>query len=79
MLATLLETRPPVVSFHFGVPLQDRIQALHDVGIVLLGSATSLAEARAIVAAGADAVVAQGYEAGGHRGVFDPSTTLADF
>lgn len=72
MLAALLEERPPVVSFHFGVPALDRIRALRDAGIVLLGSATSLAEARAVVAAGADAVVAQGYEAGGHRAVFDP-------
>jgi nitronate monooxygenase len=39
---------------------------------VLLGSATSVAEARTLVAAGVDAIVAQGYEAGGHRGVFDP-------
>ena len=72
MLAALLGERPPVVSFHFGVPAPDRIRALRDAGIVLLASATSLAEARAVVAAGADAVVAQGYEAGGHRGVFDP-------
>jgi nitronate monooxygenase len=40
---------------------------------VLLGSATSVAEARALASAGVDAIVAQGYEAGGHRGVFDPS------
>ena len=72
MLATLLEMRPPVVSFHFGVPPADRLVPLRDAGIVLLGSATSLAEARAVIAAGAHMVVAQGYEAGGHRGVFDP-------
>jgi len=71
MLALLLETRPRVVSFHFGVPSPDRIRALRDAGIILLGSATNLAEARAVAAAGAHAVVAQGYEAGGHRGVFD--------
>jgi nitronate monooxygenase len=73
MLAALIAERPKVVSFHFGVPSQERIAALHNAGIVLLGSATSLAEARALVAAGVDAVVAQGYEAGGHRGVFDPT------
>jgi nitronate monooxygenase len=72
MLAVLLEARPRVVSFHFGVPPEDRVRALRDAGIILLGSATSLAEARAVVAAGAHAVVAQGYEAGGHRGLFDP-------
>ena len=73
MLAMLLAERPKVVSFHFGVPSRERIAALRDAGIVLLGSATSVAEARALVAAGVDAVVAQGYEAGGHRGVFDPN------
>ena len=72
MLAALVAERPRVVSFHFGVPSPDRVRALRDAGIVLLGSATHLAEARRLVAAGVHAVVAQGYEAGGHRGVFDP-------
>ncbi|MBU8536632.1 NAD(P)H-dependent flavin oxidoreductase [Falsiroseomonas tokyonensis] len=72
MLAVLLEAPPPVVSFHFGLPSTDRIAALRQAGCVLLATATSLAEARAIEAAGIDAVVAQGWEAGGHRGVFDP-------
>jgi nitronate monooxygenase len=72
MLAALVTERPTVVSFHFGVPSPDRVRALRDAGIVLLGSATHLAEARRLVAAGVHAVVAQGYEAGGHRGVFDP-------
>jgi nitronate monooxygenase len=71
MLAMLLAERPAVVSFHFGLPSPDRIGALRDAGIVLLASATDLDDARAIEAAGIDAVVAQGYEAGGHRGVFD--------
>jgi len=73
MLAMLLQEKPQVVSFHFGAPARERIEALHDAGIVLMGSATSGAEARALVAAGVDVVIAQGYEAGGHRGVFDPS------
>jgi nitronate monooxygenase len=72
MLAALVADRPKVVSFHFGVPPRARIEALHDAGIVLLGTATSVAEALALVEAGVDVVVAQGYEAGGHRGVFDP-------
>jgi nitronate monooxygenase len=72
MLALLLAEKPKVVSFHFGIPSPDRLAALHDAGIALLGSATNFAEARALVAAGVDAVIAQGYEAGGHRGVFDP-------
>lgn len=72
MLEALVETAPPVVSFHFGLPAADRIVALRAAGCVLFATATSLAEARAIEAAGIDAVVAQGYEAGGHRGIFDP-------
>jgi nitronate monooxygenase len=72
MLAMLVAEKPKVVSFHFGVPSRERIAALHGAGIVLLGSATSLAEARALADAGIDAIVAQGWEAGGHRGVFDP-------
>ncbi|MGO4549790.1 NAD(P)H-dependent flavin oxidoreductase [Lysobacter sp. 2RAF19] len=72
MLAALVEARPAVVSFHFGLPTEAQRDALHAAGIVLIASATSLSEARAIEAAGLDAIVAQGYEAGGHRGVFDP-------
>jgi nitronate monooxygenase len=72
MLAMLLETRPSVVSFHFGLPSGAAIRALRDAGIVLLATATNLDEARAIAKAGIDAVVAQGWEAGGHRGIFDP-------
>lgn len=72
MLAMLLEERPGIVSFHFGVPPADRAAALRGAGTTLIGAATSPAEARQLVAAGMDAVVAQGYEAGGHRGGFDP-------
>jgi nitronate monooxygenase len=72
MLAMLLAEKPRVVSFHFGLPGAARVQALRDKGIVLLAAATSLAEGRLAAAAGAHAVVAQGYEAGGHRGSFDP-------
>jgi nitronate monooxygenase len=72
MLAVLLEERPKVVSFHFGLPSRERIEALRAAGIVLLTTATNLEEGRATAMAGVDAVVAQGYEAGGHRGVFDP-------
>jgi len=73
MLAMLLDTAPAVVSFHFGLPPAGTIAALRGRGIVLLATATSLAEARAIEAAGIDAIVAQGIEAGGHRGMFDPA------
>ena len=70
--ALLLEERPRVVSFHFGLPSPERIADLRAAGIVLFATATNLAEARCIATAGIVAVVAQGFEAGGHRGVFDP-------
>ncbi|RYD59781.1 MAG: nitronate monooxygenase [Sphingomonadales bacterium] len=72
MLAMLLELAPPAISFHFGVPSTEIIAALRARNILLMATATSLDEARAIEAAGIDAIVAQGIEAGGHRGVFDP-------
>lgn len=72
LLATLLEDKPRVVSFHFGLPAAERVRALRQAGIILLASATNAAEGRAAASAGVHAVVAQGYEAGGHRGVFDP-------
>ncbi|MBN26684.1 MAG: nitronate monooxygenase [Alteromonadaceae bacterium] len=68
----LLETRPAVVSFHFGLPPLDWVQALQDVGIYTLATATNLEEARKIQELGIDAIVAQGIEAGGHRGIFNP-------
>jgi nitronate monooxygenase len=73
MLDVLLAERPPVVSLHFGLPAAERLAALRRAGLVLLASATNLSEARAAEAAGVDAVVAQGFEAGGHRGAFDPT------
>ena len=73
MLAVLIDMAPPVVSFHFGLPSAEALSALRSRGIYLMASATNLEEARAIKAAGVDAIVAQGIEAGGHRGVFDPS------
>ena len=73
MFALFLKERPAIVSFHFGLPSPVKIAALRGAGILLLAGATNLHEARAVEAAGVDAVVAQGYEAGGHRGVFDPA------
>ncbi|SOC28034.1 NAD(P)H-dependent flavin oxidoreductase [Thalassospira xiamenensis] len=72
MLALLIEMKPAVVSLHFGLPSADVIAALKQAGIILFATATSLDEARKIEAAGIDVVVAQGIEAGGHRGIFDP-------
>lgn len=73
MLAMLVECAPAVVSFHFGLPGAAAIAALKQRGCLLLATATSLAEARAIEQAGIDVIVAQGIEAGGHRGMFDPA------
>ncbi|MES2173705.1 MAG: nitronate monooxygenase [Pseudomonadota bacterium] len=72
MLAMLINARPAVVSFHFGLPDRWRIDRLKAAGCLLLASVTNLDEALAAKAAGIDAVVAQGFEAGGHRGMFDP-------
>jgi nitronate monooxygenase len=60
MLERLVELRPEVVSFHFGLPSAERMQALRKAGVVLIASVTSLDEADAVVAAGVDAVIAQG-------------------
>jgi nitronate monooxygenase len=72
-LAALLNIKPAVVSFHFGMPEAAMVAALKDVGCRILCSATNVAEAMALEAAGVDAVIAQGWEAGGHRGTFHVS------
>ncbi|HEV3375955.1 MAG TPA: nitronate monooxygenase family protein [Thermoleophilaceae bacterium] len=69
-LEALLELRPPVASFHFGLPPRDAVDAVKEAGILVLASATTVAEARHLEKHGADAVIAQGAEAGGHRGSF---------
>jgi nitronate monooxygenase len=68
----LLAMRPPIVSFHFGLPSEDRLAALRAAGIRTMATATNPREAEQIERAGIDAIVAQGIEAGGHRGVFSP-------
>ena len=70
-LAPIWSHRPAVLTFHFGVPPAGVIDQAHALGIAVGISATSLAEALAIQQAGADFIVAQGIEAGGHRGIFD--------
>lgn len=72
-LNVCLETRPHAVSFHFGIPHPHQIQKLKDAGILTMVSATNLAEAQAIEQAGIDVIIAQGIEAGGHRGIFNPT------
>ena len=62
--------RPPVVSFHFGLPPADLLARVKSWGSKVLASATTVDEARWLQAHGADAVIAQGLEAGGHRGHF---------
>jgi len=66
----VLDEAPPVFSFTFGMPPRDYVAALRAKGCVVIGTATTVAEAKALVALGVDAVTAQGSEAGGHRGTF---------
>ncbi|WP_431050108.1 NAD(P)H-dependent flavin oxidoreductase [Roseateles sp. L2-2] len=70
-IADLVEPfKPPVVSFHFGLPSAELIARVKGWGSLVLGSATTVDEARWLEAHGADGVIAQGWEAGGHRGHF---------
>jgi nitronate monooxygenase len=69
--AAVLEAfRPPVVSFHFGLPAAGLLRRVRSWGSRVIASATTVAEARYLEAQGVDAVIAQGLEAGGHRGMF---------
>ena len=69
-LAAMLELKPPVMSFHFGLPSESLFRPLRDRGIFTVSSATNVAEAQALESRGVDAIIAQGFEAGGHRGTF---------
>lgn len=73
MLEMLCMERPAVVSFHFGLPGREVVQRLREAGCMTLACVTSLEEAERAESEGVDALVAQGIEAGGHRGVFEPS------
>lgn len=66
------ELRPAVVSFHFGLPEPALLARVKACGSRVLASATTVAEARWLAAGGCDAIIAQGWEAGGHRGTFLP-------
>ena len=70
LCAVIEETRPAVVSFHFGLPSADLLSRVKAAGALILSSATTVAEARWLEQHGADAIIAQGREAGGHRGMF---------
>jgi nitronate monooxygenase len=69
-IALLVEERVPVVSFVFGLPPRSAVDALHEAGARVLVTVTTADEAAVAVGAGADAVIAQGVEAGAHRGGF---------
>jgi nitronate monooxygenase len=69
-VALLLETKPEAVSFHFGLPEPEVIEAIKAAGIFIVSSATTVAEARLLEKSGVDAIIAQGIEAGGHRATF---------
>lgn len=81
--ADVLEAfRPAVVSFHFGLPSPELVARVKSWGTIVLSSATTVDEALWLQAHGADAVIAQGLEAGGHRGMFlssDVSTQMGSF
>src|SRR6201987_4938748 len=70
MCDLVIEFHPEVVSFHFGLPEEKLVQRVRDTGAKIVSSATSVDEARWLEDRGCDAIVAQGYEAGGHRGIF---------
>ncbi len=70
MADLLSEFAPPVVSFHFGLPAADLVDRVKAWGATVLSSATTVDEARWLEDHGADVVIAQGVEAGGHRGMF---------
>lgn len=74
----LEEFRPRVVTFHFGLPSADLLARVKAFGAVVISSATTVAEARHLEAGGCDAIIAQGAEAGGHRGIFLSDDILGD-
>ena len=69
-LAAVIEARPAMFSFTFGIPSADALARLRKAGIRTAGTATTVEEGRKLEAAGVDAIVAQGEEAGAHRGSF---------
>ncbi|HTF62798.1 MAG TPA: nitronate monooxygenase, partial [Edaphobacter sp.] len=68
--ALIEEIQPEVVSFHFGVPAKHLLERVRRSGAKIMSSATTVEEASWLEAAGCDAIIAQGFEAGGHRGTF---------
>jgi nitronate monooxygenase len=70
LCALVEELRPQIVSFHFGLPEEALLERVKATGAKVLSSATTVAEARWLERKGCDAIIAQGLEAGGHRGIF---------
>ena len=70
LCAAVEELKPEVVSFHYGLPEAALVRRVKAAGSKVMSSATTVAEARWLEENGCDAVIAQGYEAGGHRGMF---------
>ena len=66
----IAQMRPAVVSFHFGLPSDDLLARVRAIGAKIVSSATTVDEARWLERRGVDAIIAQGFEAGGHRGMF---------
>jgi nitronate monooxygenase len=82
MCAAVEEVRPEVVSFHFGLPDTALLDCVKATGTVVIGNATTVEEARWLEQRGVDAIIAQGFEAGGHSGRFlgsDPAEALGLF
>lgn len=82
MCALVEELSPEVVSFHFGLPDETLLRRVYDTGALILGCATTPAEARWLAERDVDAIIAQGWEAGGHAGRFlpaDPSSHMGTF
>ncbi len=72
MCAMVEEVRPELVSFHFGLPREELLERVRRAGCTILSSATTVEEARRLAERRVDAIVAQGWEAGGHAGRFLP-------
>lgn len=82
MAEVVEELRPPVVSFHFGLPSDDLLERAKQAGATVIGNATTVEEARWLEQRGVDAIIAQGFEAGGHTGRFlgsDPAEAVGLF
>lgn len=82
MAAIVEELKPPVVSFHFGLPAEPLLMRVKRAGAVVIGNATTVEEARWLEERGVDAIITQGFEAGGHTGRFlgsDPAEAMGLF